>query len=352
MTLAQGGQGSDRQPEHNHHRDTRGTPARSDDRRAIGGLVRRAAQSPPNMPAGGTIGAVKRVDAEFASDPGTCAAWLYVPDGDGPFPAVVLAHGWTGVREQRLDAFAVRFAEAGLAAVVFDYRHFGASSGEPRQLLDIKRQLADWAAAVTFARSRAEIDSARIALWGTSFSGGHVIETAARDPQIAAVVAQAPFADGLRNLPSLGVRLALRLTAAGLRDQIGAVLGRPPHMVASVGPPGSLAVMTTPDAEPGFRGIDPPGSSWRNEAAARIALRVSTYRPGRHSDRIAGPILFAIAEDDAITPPAFARASAARARHSEVRTYPGGHFDVYVGAGFERAVADQVDFLSRHLLRR
>jgi uncharacterized protein len=352
MALAQGGQGSDSQSEHNHHRDPRGTPARSDDRRVSGGLGRRAAQSPSNMPAGGTIGAVTRVDTEFASDRGTCAAWLYVPDGDGPFPAVVLAHGWTGVREQRLDAFAVRFAEAGLAAVVFDYRHFGASSGEPRQLLDIKRQLADWAAAVTFARSRAEIDSARIALWGTSFSGGHVIETAARDPQIAAVVAQAPFADGLRNLPSLGVRLALRLTAAGLRDQIGAVLGRPPHMVASVGPPGSLAVMTTSDAEPGFRGIDPPGSSWRNEAAARIALRVSTYRPGRHSDRIAGPILFAIAEDDAITPPAFARAAAARAKHSEVRTYPGGHFDVYVGAGFERAVADQVEFLSRHLLRR
>jgi uncharacterized protein len=295
---------------------------------------------------------VKRADVEFASEQGTCAAWLYVPDGDGPFPAVVLAHGWTGVREQRLDAYAVRFADVGLAALVFDYRHFGASSGEPRQLLDIKRQLADWAAAVTFVRSRAEIDSARIALWGTSFSGGHVIETAARDPQIAAVVAQAPFADGLRNLPSLGLRLALRLIAAGLRDQIGAVLGRPPHMLPSVGPPGSLAVMTTPDAEPGFRAIDPPGSSWRNEAAARVALRVSTYRPGRHSDRIAAPILVAIAEDDAITPPAFARAAAARARNSEVRTYSGGHFDVYVEAGFEHVVADQVDFLSRHLLGR
>lgn len=295
---------------------------------------------------------VKRVDAEFASDQGACAAWLYVPDGDGPFPAVVLAHGWTGVREQRLDAYAERFADAGLAALVFDYRHFGASSGEPRQLLDIKRQLTDWAAAVTFARSRAEIDSARVALWGTSFSGGHVIETASRDPRIAAVIAQAPFADGLRNLPSLGVRLALRLTAAGLRDQIGAALGRPPHMLPSVGPPGSLAVMTTPDAEPGFRAIDPPGSSWRNEAAARIALRVGMYRPGRHSDRIAAPILFAIAEDDAVTPPAFARAAAARARHAEVRTYPGGHFDVYLGDGFERAVGDQVEFLSRHLLSR
>jgi uncharacterized protein len=302
--------------------------------------------------AGGTIDAVKRLDVEFASEQDTCAAWLYVPDGNGPFAAVVLAHGWTGVREQRLDAYAVRFADVGLAALVFDYRHFGASSGQPRQLLDIKRQLADWAAAVAFARSRAEIDSARIAVWGTSFSGGHVVETAARDPQIAAVVAQAPFADGLRNLPSLGFRLALRLTAAGLRDQIGAALGRPPHMLRSVGPPGSLAVMTTPDAEPGFRSIDPPGSTWRNEAAARIALRVSSYRPGRHSDRIAAPILFAIAADDAITPPAFARAAAARARNSEVRTYPGGHFDIYVGTEFERAVADQVDFLSRHLLRR
>ncbi len=302
--------------------------------------------------AGGTIDAVKRLDVEFASEQDTCAAWLYVPDGNGPFAAVVLAHGWTGVREQRLDAYAVRFADVGLAALVFDYRHFGASSGQPRQLLDIKRQLADWAAAVAFARSRAEIDSARIAVWGTSFSGGHVVETAARDPQIAAVVAQAPFTDGLRNLPSLGLMLALRLTAAGLRDQIGAALGRPPYMLRSVGPPGSLAVMTTPDAEPGFRSIDPPGSTWRNEAAARIALRVSSYRPGRHSDRIAAPILFAIAADDAITPPAFARAAAARARNSEVRTYPGGHFDIYVGTEFERAVADQVDFLSRHLLRR
>ena len=148
---------------------------------------------------------VQRLDVGFPSGEETCAAWLYLPDGDGRVPGVVLAHGWTGVREQRLDAYAERFAGAGLAALVFDYRHFGASSGEPRQLLDITRQLADWAAAIAFVRSRAEIDPGRVALWGTSFSGGHVIETAARDRQIAAVVAQVPFVDGLRNLPSLGL---------------------------------------------------------------------------------------------------------------------------------------------------
>jgi dienelactone hydrolase len=294
---------------------------------------------------------MKRLDVEFASGSDACAAWLYLPDGEEPFPCIVLAHGWSGVREQRLDAFAERFCAEGMAALVFDYRHFGASGGQPRQLLDIKRQLADWTAAVACARARPEVDGARVALWGSSFSGGHVMQTAAGDPHVAAVIAQVPFADGLRNLPSLGAGLALRLTLLGLRDQLGALVGRPPRMVPAVGPPGSLAVMTSPDAEPGFHSIDPPASTWRNETAARVAPRVSAYRPGRRAGAIACPILFAIADDDAVTPPAFALAAAGRAPRAEVKHYPGGHFDLYAGEGFERTVADQVEFLRRHLGR-
>jgi dienelactone hydrolase len=104
---------------------------------------------------------MQRLDVKFASGRDTCAASLYLPAAQGPSPVVVLAHGWTGVREQRLDAHAERFAAAGLAALVFDYRHFGASSGQPRQLLDIKRQLADWAAAVASVRARPELDRGR-----------------------------------------------------------------------------------------------------------------------------------------------------------------------------------------------
>src|SRR4051794_18219407 len=174
-----------------------------------------------------------RRDVEFASGNGRCAAWFYLPDGDPPFPAVVIAHGWSGVREQRLDAFGESFAAAGIAALVFDYRHFGASTGQPRQLIDIKHQLEDWTAAGARVRRTAEVDAARVALWGSSFSGGHVQEIAARDRQVAAVIAMVPFADGLKNLPSLGPRVALRLTAAGLRDQVGAVFGQPPRMIAS-----------------------------------------------------------------------------------------------------------------------
>jgi len=291
----------------------------------------------------------ERSDTTFESGGWRCAAWVYRPEGRGPFPCVVLAHGWSGVREQRLDAYAERFAAAGLAAVVFDYRHFGASEGQPRQLLDVKRQLEDWAAAVAFARGLDFVDADRVAIWGSSFSGGHVQTIAMHDPRIAAVIAQVPYADGLRNLPKLGIGVSLRLTREGIRDQLGALFGRPPHMVASVGPPGSLAVMTSPDAEPGFRAIDPPGSTWRNEAAARIVLKLAAYRPGRHADKITAPILYVIADDDVVTPPEFAHAAADLAPHSEVRHHAGGHFDLYAGAGFEETIADQVDFLRRHL---
>jgi dienelactone hydrolase len=262
---------------------------------------------------------------------------------------VVLAHGWTGVREQRLDAYAERFADAGLAALVFDYRHFGASEGEPRSLVDIRRQHADWRAAVAYVRELAGIDAERIALWGSSFSGGHVIEIAAADPRIAAVVAQVPFVDGLANLPRLGARHALRLTLEGLRDQLGALAGRPPHMIASVGPPGSNAVMNSPDAEPGFRALNPPGFEWPNEAAARVMLRLGSYRPGRKVARVRCPLLFALAEDDVVTPSDLAEKAAARASRAEVRRYRGGHFDPYIGELFERVVADETEFLVRHL---
>ncbi|HKP90853.1 MAG TPA: alpha/beta hydrolase [Thermoleophilaceae bacterium] len=268
----------------------------------------------------------------------------------GLAPCVVLAHGWSGLREQRLDAYAERFAAAGMAALVFDYRHFGASEGEPRQLLDVQRQLEDWRAAVAFARGLDGVDPDRVALWGSSFSGGHVVTVAADDPRLAAVVAQVPFADGLRNLPRLGVRHALRLTAAGLADQLGAIARRPPRTIASVGRPGERAVMTSPDAAPGFHALTPRGVDWPNEVAARICVKVGSYRPIKRAGDVRCPILFAIAEDDAVTPPDFAEESARRAPRSEVRRYAGaGHFDVYVGELFERVVTDQVAFLTRHL---
>ena len=290
-----------------------------------------------------------RTDVTFSCAGTRCAAWLYRPaDDGGPAPCVVMAHGFTGTRGDRLDAYAERFAQAGMAALVFDYRHFGDSDGEPRQLLDIARQLADWQAAVAFARTLDGIDPERIALWGSSFSGGHVVATAAGDPRVTAVVAQAPFADGLATLLAADRRSAAKVTVAAVADQAAGLLGRPPVLRPAVGEPGSAAAMTSPDAEPGFRAIASP--AWRNEFSPRVMLRVGLYRPGRKAGALRCPLLVCVADDDAITPPAPAVRMAEVAPRGELRRYPIGHFDIYTGAAFEAAVADQTEFLVRHVL--
>src|SRR3954447_20377395 len=296
---------------------------------------------------------MRREDIEFHSGGDECAAWLYRPEGDGPHPIVVLAHGFGGVREARLWAYAERFAAAGLAALVFDHRHFGASGGQPRQLLDIDLQLDDWRAAIALARGLDGIDPDRVALWGTSFSGGHVAVLAAEDKRVAAAISQGAFLDGGWALRAAGPRNILRLTVAGLRDEAARLRGRPPYMLPVVGPPGSTAAMNSPDAEPGYRALfaDPP-SEFRNEVAGRIGLMVGLYRPIRHAARVACPWLVAVADRDVVTPPEPALKAASRAPRGEVRHYDARHFDIYVGEMFERVVEDQIAFLEGQGLAR
>ncbi len=261
-----------------------------------------------------------------------------------------MAHGFSGVREQRLDAYAERFAEAGLAVLVFDYRHFGASDGEPRHLLSIAGQLEDWRAAIGHARSLDGIDPKRIALWGTSFSGGHVVATAAGDPKVAAVVSQVPFTDGPSALLANSPAGVMRLTAGGLRDGLPALLRRKPHYVPVVGPPGTLAAMTAPEAEDGFAALDPPGSTWENRVAGRILLFVGAYRPYSKFSKLRMPVLVQTCDRDATTPPGPAVRAAERSPNAELIRYPIGHFEIYVDPQFETTVADQLEFLTRNLL--
>lgn len=297
-----------------------------------------------------------RADLTFASGDGHCAAWLYRPaphpaphPGDGPRPVVVLGHGLAGVKEMRLDAFAERFCAAGYVCLVFDYRHFGASSGEPRQLLDVDRQREDWRSAVAHARTLDGVDPDRVVVWGTSFGGGHVVVTAAQDHRIAAAVAQCPFTSGPASALAVPVRSSLKVTARALRDLVGARLGRPPVTVASYGPPGSTALMAAPDSEPGVRALIPEGREVPGEVAARFGLQIVRQLPGRRARDVTCPILFVVCARDTVAPPGPTRRYAAQAPRGEVRVHDAGHFDIYVGEWFERNVADQLDFLARHV---
>ncbi len=189
-----------------------------------------------------------------------------------------------------------------------------------------------------------------MALWGTSFSGGHVVQVAAGDDRVAAVVSQAPFTDGLSTIRGGGMAAALRLTAAAIRDGAGALAGRPPFYILSVGPPGSTAVMATPEAQPGFLAIDPPQSTWENRVAARVGLYVGAYRPYSKLSKLRCPVLVVVAEHDTTTPAAPAMRAAERVPNAELIRYPIGHFAIYVEPQFERTVADQTQFLVRNLV--
>ena len=167
-----------------------------------------------------------REDVSFSSGDSTCSAWLYVPSGVASPPVVILGHGLGATREMRLDAFAERFAAAGIAALAFTYRHFGDSGGQPRQLLSIKRQLADWDAAIAYVRTRQDIDSTRLAVWGSSFGGGHAITVASRHPELRAAVAQCPFTDGLASAIALGPVASLKASPMIVKEAGDALVGR------------------------------------------------------------------------------------------------------------------------------
>ena len=142
-----------------------------------------------------------RKDIAFRTQDGvTLRGWHYLPDGlSGKAPVVVMAHGFSAVKEMYLDRFAEVFANAGLGALVFDNRNFGASDGEPRQEIDPWMQVRDYRDAITFAETLSETDTANIGVWGSSYSGGHVLVVGATDRRVQCVVAQVPLISGHRN---------------------------------------------------------------------------------------------------------------------------------------------------------
>jgi dienelactone hydrolase len=120
-------------------------------------------------------------------------AWHYPGDNGA---CVVMAGGLAVTKEPATDLFGRRFQAAGFTVLAFDYRRIGESGGQPRQVLPIKEQLADWQAALDAAATLPGVDPSKVAVRGFSASGGHIFRVA-RSPKVAAAIAQTPIADGL-----------------------------------------------------------------------------------------------------------------------------------------------------------
>ena len=283
-----------------------------------------------------------REDLSFRSGADPCAAWLYPAVGDSQkAPVVVMAHGLSGTRRDALGPFAERFAAAGVTALVFDHRGFGDSGGEP-DLFEPGRQLEDWRAAIELARALPGVDGDRLATFGSSMGGGNALAAAAADRGVAAAISQVPFLDMWRQAHRSSPSVTARMLWA-------AALGR--HLPA-IGQPHEAAFINAPGGERGWRHVVAIGenSRWRNRVSARW-LFGPPYRPIRHAAALHCPWLVCVGEADRVARPGPAIAAARRAPLGELRTYPGvDHFDVYDGPEHEAVVADEVDFLRRHLL--
>ena len=295
---------------------------------------------------------MKRTDTYFISSGARCAAWFWEPEGAGPRPAVLLCHGFGAIKEARLDAYGDRFAQAGFAVLAIDYRHFGGSEGEPRHVGSVRRQLEDIAAALAHLRAQPQVDPERVALWGTSFGGGHVLVTAARDARVAAVIAQCPFMNGLDLLAHRSPTYVLMLPPLALYDVLRRAVGAQPFYLPIVGPPGSLAAMHGPDDEPGYLALMPKEPvPWENKINAAMVFRVGSYHPVSRASKVRCPVLFCVCDGDTVVRPETSFEAARRTPRSEVRHYPCGHFGIYLGEMFEQTVKDQIEFLRVHLLK-
>ena len=274
---------------------------------------------------------------------GEIAAWMYRPDDvDGDVPCVVLLHGFTATRHERLPAFCEAFAAAGFASVAFDFRHLGDSGGEPRQLIDLRRQFEDRDAVLAWAREQPGIGP--VVVWGTSFAGGHALDAAAAHPWLAAAICLVPLLDGAAPPKELRPAVMAWALGAAMRDELASRLGRPPRLIPAAGPAGARAFLGNDDLWSHLDAFVGDGSPWRNAVAPRVLLRLARHRPVKRAAEVRIPLLIQIATDETLLSNRPAERAAAAA-HARLERYPGDHFDPYFPPLFDRVVADQIAFL-------
>ncbi|WP_322045066.1 alpha/beta hydrolase [Paraburkholderia sp. J67] len=298
---------------------------------------------------------MERQNVEFLSEGARLRGWFYLPAHparEGGHPAIVMAHGFSAVKEQYLDRYAEVFAKAGLAVLVYDHRNFGESEGLPRQEVDPALQKRGYRDALSYLSTRPEVDATRLGIWGTSFSGGHVLEVAAIDRRVKCVVSQVPQISGyqsaLRRTRADHVPLLLsRFEADRARRFAG---GAPAMLPATSADPGGPCAMAGADSHAFFAGTTAFAPNWRNEVTLRSAELSRENEPGVHIARISPtPLLMIVADADTLTATDLClRAYKDALQPKQLTMIAGGHFTPYV-EHFETTSRSAAEWFQCHL---
>jgi uncharacterized protein len=283
---------------------------------------------------------VRRLDVDFESEGRTLRGWLFLPEGEGPFPGVVVTSGFAGVRE----GFLGHPYQEVFATLIYDHANCGGSDGLPRQELDPILQQRGYKDAVTFLCGHPSVDADRIGIWGTSYSGGHVLGVAAADRRVKCVVSQAMTISGHGNLlrrHTLASYAALR--ASWAEDRLARARGEAPAMGPAFGENSESVIFSMGRPEEHRR-------NWRNEVTLRTWELYDEYEPAAFIERIGPtPLLMIVGIEDTMTPAEDALAAYNRALHpKKLITIPGTHYAVY-GDQYERTSTAARDWFVEHL---
>jgi dienelactone hydrolase len=270
------------------------------------------------------------------------------PDNEENPPIIVMAHGFATIRKARLPEYAERFAHAGYAVFLFDYRTFGDSEGDPRHWVHPARQVQDWESAIDYVKSRSDVDTNRMILWGTSFSGGHVLQLAANRPDLSAVISQIPHVSGPATTMLVHPQTVLKTTLAALIDVAAGMIGRT-WCSKIIGQPGDCAAITNDNADKSYLAMLPEDTEWENRVLSRSFLHVPLYTPRRHARKIRVPVLMIGAKDDTVVPASAAKRAAEKIPNCSFHLIEGDHFAPYFGEAFEQCIRLQIEFLKKNV---
>ncbi|BBT47959.1 lysophospholipase [Acinetobacter baumannii] len=277
------------------------------------------------------------------------AADFYIPKTNNKSAVIIMAHGFAGLRQFKLIQYAQRFAQAGYAVILFDYRYWGGSTGKPREMISINSQLEDWKTMIQYASTCKFIDNRRIVLWGTSLSGGYALSLASELKNIQAIMVQIPYVDGAETAklyPLQRYPQALKLSS---QDYMGSKMGLNPKRLPVVDQY-KLCFMPTAESYYGYLSIVNPDYYWSGEVPARVFFNLMRYRPIQLVRQINIPVLFIAAQHDSLIPIESSREAATNiAPFVSYHEWDMKHFDIYHGSWFEKAVTTQLEFLHQHI---
>jgi len=276
------------------------------------------------------------IPIEFMSKGVRCRGLKYIPDdlrAGGRRPAIVMAHGFSAVKEMYFTNYAEEFRRAGLVAVLFDYRYLGESGGEPRGQVLPFEQIEDYRNAITFAQTQPEVDPEKIGVFGSSYSGGHVIVVGAVDRRVKCVASQVPYLDGWATADALNTKTGIDGFVKFLegdrseRYKSGRVNYLP--VVAADG----NAVLNTQTSYQWFtETAKKMAPRWENRVTVESLEWLFLYHPVLFVPKVSPtPLLIVVAENDELVPTEVTlRAYNGALEPKKIVIVPGGHFDAYV----------------------